>query len=73
MKVQVITLTNQDKIKTELRKKYDDLASKFKIIKDSDIYLKLFTEVMEMLSMRLAMIRLMESISDDSFAPIPIK
>ena len=73
LKVQVITLTNQDKIKTELRKKYEDLASNFKIIKDSDIYLKLFTEVMEMLSMRLAMISLMESISDDSFAPIPIK
>jgi calcineurin-like phosphoesterase family protein len=73
LKVQVITLTNQDKIKTELRKKYDDLASNFKIIKYSDIYLKLFTEVMEMLSMRLAMISLMESISDDSFAPIPIK
>ena len=73
LKVQVITLTNQDKIKTELRKKYDDLASKFKIIKDSDIYLKLFTELMEMLSMRLAMVSLMESISDDSFAPIPIK
>jgi len=73
LKVQVITLTNQDKIKTELRKKYDDLASKFKIIKDSDIYLNLSTEVMEMLSMRLAMISLMESISDDSFEPIPIK
>jgi hypothetical protein len=73
LKVQVITLTNQDEIKTELRKKYDDLASNFEIIKDSDIYLKLFTEVMEMLSMRLAMISLMESISDDSFAPIPIK
>ena len=73
LKVQVITLNNQDNIKTELRKKYEDLASNFKIIKDSDIYLKLFTEVMEMLSMRLAMISLMESISDDSFEPIPIK
>jgi len=73
MKAQVITLSNQDKIKTELRKKYEDLASNFKIIKDSDIYLKLFTEVMEMLSMRLTMISLMGSISDDSLIPIPIK
>lgn len=73
LKVQVITLNNQDNIKTELRKKYEDLASNFKIIKNSDIYLKLFTEVMEMLSMRLAMISLMESISNDSFEPIPIK
>ena len=73
MKAQVITLSNQDKIKTELRIKYEDLASNFKIIKDSDIYLKLFTEVMEMLSMRLTMISLMGSISDDSLIPIPIK
>ena len=73
LKAQVITLDNQDKIKTELIKKYEDLASNFKIIKDSDIYLKVFTEVMEMLSMRFAMISLMVSISDDSFEPIPIK
>ena len=73
MKAQVITLSNQDKIKTELRNKYEDLASNFKITKDSDIYLKLFTEVMEMLSMRLTMISLMGAISDDSLAPIPIK
>jgi hypothetical protein len=73
MKAQVITLSNQDKIKTELRNKYEDLARNFKITKDSDIYLKLFTEVMEMLSMRLTMISLMGTISDDSLAPIPIK
>lgn len=73
LKTQVITLNNQDIIKTELRKKYEDLARNFKIIRDSDIYLKLFTEVMEMLSMRLTMISLMESILDDSFEPIPIK
>lgn len=72
LKAQVITLNNQNKIKTELRNKYEVLASNFKIIKDSDFYLKLFTDVMEMLSMRLTMISLMESISDDSFEPIPI-
>jgi hypothetical protein len=72
LKAQVITLNNQDIIKTELSKKYEDLASAFKIIKDSDFYLKLFTEVMEMLSMRLTIISLMETISDDSFEPIPI-
>jgi len=72
LKAQVITLNNQDKIKTELSKKYEDLASAFKIIKNSDFYLKLFTEVMEMLSMRLTIISLMETISDDSFEPIPI-
>jgi len=73
MKAQVITLSNQDKIKTELRKKYEDLATNFKIIKDSDVYLKLYAEVMEMLSMRLTMISLMGSMSGDSLAPVPIK
>jgi len=73
LKAQVITLNNQDTIKTELIKKYEDLASNYKIIKDSDIYLKLSTEVMEMLSMKLTMIGLMESISNESIEPIPIK
>ena len=72
LKVQVITLNNQTKVKTELRRKYEELTSKFKVIKNSDFYLKLFTEVMEMLSMRFTVISLMESISDDSIEPIPI-
>ncbi len=72
LKGQVITLNNQDKIRLELSKKYENLASNFKIIKVSDIYKKLFTEVMEMLSLRLTMISLVESISSDSFEPIPI-
>ena len=73
LKVQVITLNNQDEIKTELGKKYEDLVINFKIIKGSEIYKNLFKEIMEMLSMRLTMISLTESISDDSFEPIPIK
>jgi len=73
LKVQVITLNNQDEIKTELGKKYDDLMINFNIIKSSEIYRKLFKEIMEMLSMRLTLISLTESISDDSFEPIPIK
>ena len=73
LKVQVITLNNQDEIKTELGKKYDDLMINFNIIKSSEIYKKLFKEIMEMLSMRLTLISLTESISEDSFEPIPIK
>ncbi len=72
LKVQVITLNNQTKVKTELRKKYEVLASKFEVIKNSDFYLKLFTEVKEMLSMRFTVLSLMESMSDDSIEPIPI-
>ncbi|MHA1391031.1 MAG: hypothetical protein ACTSSC_09680 [Promethearchaeota archaeon] len=73
LKVQTIALNNQDEIKTELGKKYEDLANNFKIIKGSDIYKKLSKEIMEMFSMRLTIISLTESISDDSFEPIPIK
>jgi len=73
LKVQVITLNNQDEIRTELGKKYEDLMFNFKIIKSSEIYKKLFKEIMEMLSMRLTLISLTESISDDSFESIPIK
>ncbi len=73
LKIQVITLNNQDEIKTELGKIYEDLMISFKIIKSSEIYKKLFKEIMEMLSMRLTLISLTESISDDSFEPIPIK
>jgi hypothetical protein len=73
LKVQTIALNNQDEIKTELGKKYENLANNFKIIKGSDIYKKLSKEIMEMFSMRLTIISLTESISDDSFEPIPIK
>ncbi|MBW1984649.1 MAG: hypothetical protein JRI53_08010 [Deltaproteobacteria bacterium] len=73
LKVKAIGLNNQDEIKTELIIKFEELASNFKIIKGSDLYKKLFKEIMEMLSMRLTVISLMESISDDSFEPIPIK
>ena len=72
LKTQVISLNNQNKIKIELRKKYEELASNFKIVRNSDFYLKIFTEVMEMLSMRFTVMSLMESISDDSLEPIPI-
>ncbi len=73
LKVKAIGLNNQDEIKTEMIIKFEELASNFKIIKGSDLYKKLFKEIMEMLSMRLTVISLMESISDDSFEPIPIK
>jgi len=73
LKVQVITLNNQDEIKTELGKKYDDLVINFKIIKGSEIYNKLLREIMEMLSMKLTLISLTESISGESLEPIPIK
>jgi len=73
LKIQALTLNNQDEIKSELGRKYEDLASNFKITKGSDIYKKLLNEIMEMLSMRLTIISLTESISNDSFEPIPIK
>jgi len=40
---------------------------------DSEKSKKLELEVMEMLTMKLTMLSLMDQISDDSFEPIPIK
>ena len=62
LKTQIINLDNQD-----------TLATEFNITKGSDFYQKLSTEIMEMLSMKFTMISLMDSMSDESFEPIPIK
>ena len=68
-----ITLENQNQKKEELLNHYDSLTKKYKISLDSERYLKLQTEVKEMLSMKLTMLSLMDSFLDDSFDPLPIK
>jgi len=73
LKTQIINLDNQGSLKTNLKDRYDTLATEFRITKGSEFYQKLSTEVMEMLSMKLTMISLMDSMSDESFEPIPIK
>ena len=73
LKTQTINLDNQDSLKTNLKKRLDTLANEFNITKGSKFYQKLSTEIMEMLSMKLTMISLMDSMSNESFEPIPIK
>ena len=73
LKTQIINLDNQGSLKTNLKDRYDTLATEFRITKGSEFYQKLSTEVMEMLSMKFTMISLMDSMSDESFEPIPIK
>lgn len=73
LKSQDINLDQQVKLKESLRHEFDNLISKYNIMKDSEKYNKLLVEVEEMLTMQLTIISLMDHIQDDSFEPIPIK
>jgi hypothetical protein len=73
LKTQIITLDKQNIVRKELLRKYDFLAKQYFVAENSELYQKLSIEIMEMLNMRLTMFSLMESISDESFEPIPIK
>ncbi|MFX0033280.1 MAG: hypothetical protein ACFE8E_01620 [Candidatus Hodarchaeota archaeon] len=70
---QTLDLNSQEILKLSLKKKYDEIISQNNIDKQSKYYQKLLTEVMEMLTMKLTMISLMETMSDDSIESIPIK
>jgi hypothetical protein len=73
LKSQIIKLDNQNDLREELQHKYDLLAKEYHLVKNSKTYQNLSIEVMEMLTMRLTMLSLMESVSNESFEPIPIK
>ena len=45
----------------------------YDIERNSELYNMLLTEVNEMLSLKLTVVSLMESFSDSSFNPVPIK
>ena len=49
------------------------MAEIYDIEKHTETYKILFTEVMEMLSLKLTVISLMDSLSDSSINPVPIK
>ncbi|MFX0026272.1 MAG: hypothetical protein ACFE8M_07640 [Candidatus Hermodarchaeota archaeon] len=72
-KTQKLDIDSQENLKLLLKRKYDEIISKYNIDKNSNYYQKLLTEVMEMLTMKLTMISLMDSVSEESFEPIPIK
>lgn len=73
LKVQEICLDKQEKLKERLLEELDRLILKYNLSKNSEKYKKLQMEAIEMLTMKLAMLSLMEHIPDDSFEPIPIK
>ncbi|MBY9016238.1 MAG: hypothetical protein KGD68_11140 [Candidatus Lokiarchaeota archaeon] len=73
LKTQIIKLDNQNILSRELLHKYDLLAKEYHLIENSETYQNLSIEVMEMLTMRLTMLSLMEAVSNESFEPIPIK
>ncbi len=73
LKIQKLELDFQENLKLLLKRKYDEIISKYNIDRTSNYYQKLLTEVMEMLTMKLTMISLMDSVSEESFEPIPIK
>ena len=73
LKTQKLELDFQENLKLLLKRKYDEIISKYNVDRTSNYYQKLLTEVMEMLTMKLTMISLMDSVSEASFEPIPIK
>ena len=68
-----INLENQDEIKEYLIQEFENITAKYNLTVDSEKSKKLKLDVMEMLTMKLTMISLMEQIPDESFEPIPIK
>lgn len=68
-----INLENQEELKQYLNQEFENVVSKYNLTVDTVKSKKLKLEVMEMFSMKLTMISLMEQIPDDSVEPIPIK
>ena len=73
LKTQTLTIDNQNYLRSELLNRYDFLAKEYHLVENSELYRNLSLEVNEMLNMRLTIQSLMESVSDESFEPIPIK
>jgi len=70
---QRLDLDKQDEIREKLTEEFDRLVEQHNLSKDSKTYKSLLMEVIEMLSLKLTMHSLMDSLADDSMEPIPIK
>jgi len=68
-----INLDNQEQVKEHLKHEFDSLVFKYNINQNNEIYKRLQMEILEMFSMKLALISLTILTSDDSLKPIPIK
>jgi len=73
LKAQDINLESQEELTVRLLKELDRLFSRYNIPKTSEESKKLNFEAIEMLSLKLTMLSLMDQIPDDSIEPIPIK
>ena len=71
---QVLSLENQDELRENLIKEFDkiNMTDKRKISRQSEEYKRLLGEIVEMLSLKLTVLSLMESIPEDSFLPEPL-
>jgi hypothetical protein len=68
-----LDLDNENELRKMLKIFYDDMAYLYDIEKNTELYNLLLIEVNEMLSLKLTVISLMDSLSDSSFKPVPIK
>ncbi|MFX1309844.1 MAG: hypothetical protein ACFE8C_09130 [Promethearchaeota archaeon] len=73
LETQDINLDNQNELKENLNQKFENLICDYKLTLDSEKSKKLKMEVMEMLTMKLTIVSLMEHLPEDSLGPIPIK
>jgi len=69
---QELTLENQDLIKEKLNEEFEKLLKFYNIPRNSRPYETLLPDLMEMLALRLTVISLMDSISDESLEPVPL-
>ncbi|TFG17682.1 MAG: hypothetical protein EU531_02450 [Promethearchaeota archaeon] len=68
-----VTLDNQEECRKEMLEYYDFLVAKYNLSIDSKKYLTLKTEIIEMLSMKLTLLSLMNTLLDESTNPLPIR
>lgn len=73
LKSRNINLDNQEQVKEHLKYEFDSLVFKYNINQNNEIYKRLQMDILEMFSMKLALISLTILTSDDSLEPIPIK
>jgi hypothetical protein len=71
---QELSLDHQDELREKLIEEFDriNMTDKRGISRDSEEYKRILGEIVEMLSLKLTVLSLMESIPEDSFLPEPL-
>ncbi len=65
---QELNLDKQDDLRCQLAIEFNNLIEIYDVPKESELYKKLHIEVMEMLSLKLTVLSLMDSLHDDSYS-----